>query len=246
MVIVVTGTVAPRSDQRSLKLVETEERLWQYKNALEKLILAEPNAKIVFAENSGYGKDGFEDMVRLASEHSMKLEVLSFSGNHEAVVNQGKGYGEGEILQYVLENSQLVKGEKNLLKITGRLTVDNIAKIVRCIRSDRVYFNVPNIHRKEFYDTRMYAMPVDVFKNFFKEEYKKVHDSNGYFLELAYTDAALRNGLHVYNFPSYPRIVGVSGSSGTKYEYTEWKSKIRDFISLFNIYGKTTRREQSE
>ena len=244
MMIVVTGTVAPSDSQGDLKLLDAEKRLVQYKDALRHLIESEPEAEIVFAENSGFGTEAFEDIVALSGKHGIKLEVLSFKGDAAAVERHGKGYGEGEILKFVLDNSRIAAGEDYLVKITGRLVVDNIARIVRDIHHDRVYFNIPNIHRKEFYDTRLYGMPVDVFKRFFIREFEKVNDSEGYYLEHAYTDAAISNGLKVFNFPLYPRIVGQSGTSGAVYGYKEWKSRIRDFLSAFNVYAKTTRGDK--
>jgi hypothetical protein len=80
-------------------------------------------------------------------------------------------------------------------------------------------------------------MPVKTFNSFFIDEYKKVDDDGGYILESVYTDVVRNNHLKIRNFPRYPRIVGQSGSGGIAYEYTEWKCKIRDILSVTNLYG---------
>ena len=238
MIIIVTGTIAPGQDVKQLVIRNSIDRLGQYLSELEKLINKKPDAGIVFCENSGFGTDAFAETVELAKRNGIDMEVLSFQGNSEAVASKGKGFGEGEIVKYVLENSKLVHNENYMIKITGRLAVENISDIVSKIKKDCVYFNIPNIHRRDFYHTRLYAMPISVFKKFFIDEYRNVNDDAGYYLEYAYTDVIKRNKLAVRNFPRYPRIVGKSGSGGIVYEYTEWKSIIKDVLSLFNVYAQ--------
>ncbi len=238
MVIIVSGAIAPDPGVRQLTIRDNSIRLAQYKNSLEKLILAKTDAKIVFCDNSGYGTEAFESLNELARQQGVQFETLSFKGDNRAVIAHGKGYGEGEIIKFVLANSKLAAGEEYMVKMTGRLVVDNIADIVRNLKTDRVYFNVPNIHRRDIYDTRLYAMSIKIFNSFFIDEYKKVDDDGGYILENVYTDVIRNNHLKVRNFPRYPRIVGQSGSGGIAYEYTEWKCKIRDILGVLNLYGR--------
>ena len=238
MIIIITGTISPNDNIRDLNLRNVEERLGQYKNALEKTIDLLPGGKIVFCDNSGYDMSQLQYLYEAANKNNVCLELVSFQGDTKNVALHGKGYGEGEIVKYVLANSKLATNENYMVKITGRLVVDNIAEIVGRIKTDMAYFNIPNIHRRDIYDTRLYAMPISVFKQYFLEKYKEVEDDKGYILECVYRDIILSNRLPSRNFPLYPRIVGQSGSGGIKYEYTEWKSKIRDLLSFFNVYGK--------
>lgn len=246
MVIIITAAIAPKSSVKQLVLRDPKERLNQYISALEHMIDKRPDAKLVFCDNSGFGIEAFEDVKRKALDNNMELEVLSFTGDSEKAAQHGKGYGEGEIVKYALENSKLIAGEDYMIKVTGRLKVDNIAAIVRRVRRNRVYFNVPNIHRTDIFDTRIYAMPIDVFKDYFMDYYQKVDDEGGYYLEHAYTDAILENHIKTSNFPRYPRIIGSSGSGGARYEYTEWKCKIRDVLSLWNVYGRVRNRKNED
>lgn len=237
MVIVVTGTIAPKK-QAHLTIANTEDRLLQYRNTLEQLIMCTKDVNIVFCENSEYGVTAFEYLIPIAKRQGNQLELLSFLGDTLTVIEKGKGYGEGEIMQHVLANSRLLQQDSYLIKLTGRLYVDNIANIIQCINQNKIYFNIPNIHRMDMYDTRLYAMPIEIYKTFFQEAYKKVNDSQGYFLEYVYTDVVLEENLKVRNFPRYPRIIGISGSNGLIYSYSEWKSRIRDVLSMWNIYGR--------
>ena len=74
------------------------------------------------------------------------------------------------------------------------------------------------------------------FVSFFLSAYSQVWDDRGIYLEKVYTRVLLQNRLTVSNFPQYPRITGIGGSTGLKYEYTEWKCKIKDLVSLLGGY----------
>ncbi|WP_026653825.1 hypothetical protein [Butyrivibrio proteoclasticus] len=241
MIIIVTGTIAPSSGIKQLELRNTNERLLQYKSALVSLLISKPNASIVFCDNSGFDTESFMDIQSIAKDNRIKFELLSFKGNDEAVIKHGKGYGEGEIIKYVLTNSRLAKDDNYMIKLTGRLQFVNISDLVKRVQTDRIYFNVPNRRNRKIYDTRIYAMPIDVFKTYFIEAYKRVDDNKGYYIEHSYTDVILENQIMTRNFPVYPRIVGNSGSGGFRYEYKEWKAKIKDLASKTNFYGRLKR-----
>ena len=104
------------------------------------------------------------------------------------------------------------------------------------LKEQRTYFNIPNRTRKDIYDTRIYAMPIEQFREEFMPVYTQVMDDEGVYLEHVYTRQIVNRGIRVYNFPVYPRIEGISGSGGTIYAYSEWKCKIRDVVSRFNYY----------
>ncbi len=239
MLIIITGTISPDTNVGQLTIRDSSERLRQYVASLKTLIEQRPEAKIIFCDNSGYDVQKLNELKKMAEFNNVLLELLSFTADGQNVAKYGKGYGEGEIMKYVIDNSRYITDDEYIVKITGRLVVDNISDILRKLKRDRIYFNIPNIHQRDIFDTRLYAMPLRTYKKFFLDEYKKVDDNGGYYLEHVFRDAVLNNKLESNNFPCYPRIVGKSGTGGISYEYTEWKCKIRDILSVFNFYGKT-------
>ena len=236
MLGIITGTVCPSEDVKQLVLKDRTDRLKQYEESIEFFIDSEAFDKIIFCDNSNFDIKNFEKLEKKAELKGIELEVLSFQGDIQGVKTHGKGYGEGEIMKYIMNHSKLINQEEFLVKITGRLKVDNIKAIVQRIKKESVYFNIPNRTRRDMYDTRMYGMPVSCFKRYFIDIYPKVDDDNGVFLEHVYTDVLLKNNMKVKNFPRYPRIVGVSGSNGLIYDYTEWKCRIKDILSNINFY----------
>ena len=250
MLLIITGAVNPGQDAGIVKTGTEKSRKEQYYDSLERCIRSEAFTRIVFCDNTAAGTAFFEPLYALAESLSVQLELFSFSGDSEAVTRQGKGYGEGEIMEYVMANSKLVKESDYMVKLTGRLSVDNLKKIVSRMDKNCCYFNIPNRTRREMADTRFYAMPIKLFQDFLQKEYVRVDDKNGYYLEYVYTDIIKKNGLRTYNMPLYPRITGLSGSTGAVYTYREWKCRIKDVLSRLQWYklkpGKDRRGEKYE
>lgn len=239
MIAIVTGTIKPGLDMKNLIISNEEERLQQYISALRHLINSGAFRKIIFCENSNYNLEAFELLKKEAKNQETELEVLSFQGDLKQASIHGKGYGEGEIMDYVFENSRLLRNESYFIKLTGRLIIDNISEIVKHLQKNKCYFNIPNRTIRDFYDTRIYGMPTETFQKYFRKAYHRVMDREGTYLERVYTEVLKEQKIELKNFPRYPRIVGISGSSGLTYTYTEWKCKIKDFISMAGGYKVT-------
>lgn len=236
MLAIITGTISPAKQMGQLILRDEKERRKQYKDSIQSVLCSGAFSKVVFCENSNYGIGDMTYLKDIAGENDVELELLSFQGNEEKACIHGKGYGEGEIMDYVFSHSKLIGTEDYFVKITGRLKIDNIKDIVSRMDRQKTYFNIPNRTLRNIYDTRIYGMPVDQFKEFFLQSYEQVMDEHGIYLEMVYTRIIQKCNVKVHNFPRYPRIVGVSGSGGAVYCYTEWKCKIKDMLSMINFY----------
>lgn len=231
-----TGTISPALQMSHLVLRDEDERLKQYEDSIRSLLCSRAFSKVVFCENSNFGTEGLSYLKDIAGEYGVELELLSFQGDVEKACIHGKGFGEGEIMDYVFSHSELIRTENYFVKLTGRLKVDNIKAIVSRMKRQRTYFNIPNRTIRDFYDTRIYGMSIRQFKDYFLDSYDRVMDAQGIFLEMVYTQILHDCNIKVHNFPRYPRIVGVSGSGGVEYGYTEWKCKIKDILSFANFY----------
>lgn len=236
MLGIITGTIKPAAQMGQLAIRDEKERLEQYKEGLKSLLDSEAFSKLIFCENSNYGMEELRFLTVIAREKGIDLELLSFQGDTKNICIHGKGYGEGEIMEYVFSHSKLILEETYFVKITGRIKVDNGKELVMRLLENRTYFNIPNRTIRNFYDTRIYGMPIQQFEELFLSAYHQVMDAQGMFLELIYTKILQNNNIKVHNFPRYPRIRGISGSGGITYDYTEWKCRIRDVLSLANIY----------
>lgn len=236
MLLIVTGTIKPTANDNFLTLSDASERLRQYESSLLFFIQSGAFDKIIFCENSNYGTGCMQSMQKAAVARGISMEALSFQGDAAQTTVHGKGYGEGEIMHYVFSHSKLIQTEPYFIKVTGRLRVDKIKELADRINPAYTYFNIPNRTRRDMYDTRLYAMPAQTFRQFFEMVYPMVNDKSGNYLEKVYTAVIIEHKLPIRNFPKYPRIVGVSGTSGAQYTYVEWKCRIKDILSAAGFY----------
>ncbi len=236
MVLIITGTISPMVQDSEVVVRDCKERLKQYKDCIYFFLESGAFRKIIIGENSNYPQDELEEVFHKAKERNVELEYLTFQGDSDATRKHGKGYGEGEIMKYIFQNSKLLAGETSFMKITGRLKLDQACKLVKKCKEGRTYFNIPKPDLRDWYDTRLYVMPVKIFQAYFIDAYKRVEDSEKRYLEVVYTDVLEEHKIKVNNFPRFPRVVGVSGSTGAAYVYSEWKCKIKDVLSIVQYY----------
>jgi hypothetical protein len=202
-------------------LTDPLEREKQYLDSISFFIRETPLLKIIVCDNSGFQYPAsLQDFARL---HNKQLELLSFQGNKELVTNYGKGYGEGEIMQFVLSNSSLIKTAEGFLKVTGRLKLLNAEKVLRKCGERENYFMPVSLLRPRFMvpaaarhcvDTRVYYTTRVFFTNVLINAYRDVRDKDVFFLEHAYHRAIAASGIKVKCFPVAPEISGMSGSNG--------------------------------
>lgn len=237
MILILTATVTPNSDTPFLKIKDAKLRYEQYIDSLIFFINSHAFNKIIFCDNSGLDITKMKKLQIDAKLNDVELECLSFQGNQELLLKKGKGYGEGEILEYIITHSELISDDDYFIKITGRLVVRNITKILSRINTKKCYFNVSRDNSRKKVDTRFYAMPVQLFTRYFFKAYLDVDDFNNYYLEHRYADVIINENIKTYNIPYFPQIDGVSGSTGAVYQNNKFKCKIKDILSKFNAYS---------
>ena len=100
-VLIITGCIQPNPNIPYLILKDSTVRLRQYINCIEFYILNSCFDIIIFGENSAYF---YNDKIlkEMAFSKRKEFEWLSFLGDQDMVLKRGKGYGEGEIIKYVL------------------------------------------------------------------------------------------------------------------------------------------------
>ena len=240
-VLLITASILPQ-EKRFLKLKEPKQRLKQYLDSLRFYIVQTNITKIVLCDNSGY-EFPIENMLALARKYGKKLEIIQFIGNKEKIAVNGKGYGEGEIIEYALQHSRLLREAKYFIKITGRIKVTNIDKIIEKMDITKVYMNkvIRNFRRpkKETkIDTILYGIPKEIYATTLADAYMSVCDKRGIYLEHVFYDRIVQNKLVIYNIPQFPIINGVSGSLGNRYqESIGWERCLYELLSRLSLFN---------
>src|SRR5688572_8374543 len=216
-------------------LVDPEKRKKQYHESILFFIKDSPLTKIIVCDNSGYHYPG--SLYDLAISHNKEIELLSFQGNNELVATYGKGYGEGEIMQFVLSNSILMGQVEGFLKVTGRLKLINVSELLRRCNHWENYFMPVSLLRPRFMvpkaargcvEVRVYYTTKKFFKEVLFTAHKEVRDGNTFFMEHAYHKAMAISSTKVKCFSVPPEITGMSGSNG-------WMFKERSFLKKMLI-----------
>lgn len=159
-------------------------------------------------------------------------EVVFFNNDVAKVRSKGKGYGEGEIVNYALEHSLILREAIVFAKCTGKLWVENF---VDCLKrfNGLAAFDFHGKFTPNQIDTRFYIVNKEFFNLNLAVLHNHVDDSKGFYLEHAYRNGLKNTKLSSYVMTPTPKICGISGSMGTIYKYNKIKSFLRNARSEF-------------
>lgn len=217
-ILLLTACIDPRGMKYTV-LQDVEERKRQYKRAID-YYLANTKYRIVFCDNSG------ADLAELVDhEYNNRIELLSFMGN-DFDNNYGKGYGEYLIIQYAFSHSRFIQKASSLIKITGRLIVEELPQVERL---NTWVFGHPKSYvflapfSLNGNDSRCFIASKDFFSQFFLATSNTINDSNVYYFEHFLHDvvACLPSTFIIADFVLPLRIIGSSGSTGKVYRPEE-------------------------
>lgn len=232
--LVITSCVMP-PQQQFLKLVDSKERMRQTKQCLDFFISSRLFRYIVICDGSNV--DCTDQYLKNKAENNdVRLESLFFLQNFEKVRLFGKGYGEGEIMEHIVKNSILFEQSKFFIKITGRLSVNNIRSLLMHINTSSIYFNIFPARKLGCVDTRLYGMPTDKYEHYFLSAYKQVNDSQRRSFEYCFTDVLQVNKLKFIPFAYVPIFDGLSGTKNRRYskDLVYWTEYIFNILGLMN------------
>lgn len=230
--LILPGCIKPNEDVPLLELKNYKQRQKQYLESIEFFILHSCVINIVFCDNSNSEID--EQTLLLAKENGKNLEWLRFKGNDEAVVKFGKGYGEGEIIEYVMKNSEIVRKCNYIIKVTGRMIVKNINFLIRTANTKKVYM-YPIVYdgKTYFLSTKMYMMPKAIYMIYFQKVYMNVRDLKGIYLETVFANVVKINYIATKIYIVNPDLHGFSGTSAKKIYSKSFINRTKNTIRLY-------------
>ena len=245
--LIITSAINPSKNVPFLKIRDPNQRLFETYCCLTSWIIKTKIKKIIICDNTGIDHD-FNRIKKLAEKYQKKFEILIFNGDHEKVAAQGKGFGEGEIMEHVMANSRLLKQDASFYKITGKAFIDNFNSIYRKSKNKKVVFNlemkwwkkivrrcIANSSVLSSYFQRLligrrvptyfYKCSKKYYINFLKNCHHQVNDFNNYYLEHSFYLPLIKNGY--YSFKEKPRIVGYTASQGILFHNIDYSDEIK-------------------
>lgn len=231
VVLLITGCITPDVNVPEVVLKDPQKRRQQYIDSIRYYISHSKVKNIIYCDNSEAQE--LSDLYALANEKNKNFEWLSFQGDKIKCIKKGKGYGEGEIIQYCLKYSEVIKKCDYLIKITGRLQVININFLISCAKESEIYF-WPNqtADDRHYINTRIYMMPIVTYKKYFINAHEMVDDKNGVYLEHTFGNCCDKYNLAYKKFLVCPLISGISGSTGRTYRPTIYQ-EVKDTIKMY-------------
>ena len=205
-IILLTGCINPNG-MAFTSLNNIEERQKQYIDAIQ-FYLSNTSCPIVFCENSN------TDIQPYIENTKDRLEILTFSGNQNK--QRGKGYGEAEIIEYALLHSTFIQADCVIIKITGRLIVNNINQIIRSLSCKHDFVTCLFHSDLTFADSRIFCATVSFFREFLNNKVR-INDSENVFFEHILASTVLASVIHFVPYSEEPLITGISGSTGKQY-----------------------------
>lgn len=224
-------TTCIRSSDETVKLKDENLRLKHTLEGIENWARIHPQGNYVICDGSNY------DISKMLQERcpNLNIEFLKFQNSIEDVRKKGKGFGEGEIINYALEHSHFLKNAKYFFKCTGKLWVENFHEIVPPLStkfgSKAVFKNILGIIplRLIYIDTRFFFVSKDFYQKELGTLYSKTNFLPNHSIEDLYLDRFQKLSLESHILSTTPIIFGMSGGSASFYKNNLFKN-IKNFI----------------
>jgi len=233
--ILLTSSVVVHDTGVALK--DTQERIRLTLESIREWLKVEPSLRIVVCDGSRH------DFTSAVAEQfpAAAIECLHFE-NPQALVRQyGRGYGEGEIVRFALENSRFIAQAGCFAKCTSKLWVENF---VACaagwqsgLRFKAVFLDVFSPFkptRLAYIDTRFYITSCKDYRQHFQDAHLRIRKDDGYGLEECFRDIFLEQGFRGSLFTLPPVICGVGGGTGVSYR-NPMKRRLKERLRLWLI-----------
>ena len=215
-----------------------EQRLFQYLWSIEYAIdHYNKVTHIIFCENTDYNYD-YSVLKEKASRKGKFFETLPFKGDYDIIQQKGKGYGEGEIIKYAIENSKYLRTCQSFYKLTGRLLVANMDRII----SGTLSVNAFDFHPGAIYnrkrghvETLFYKTDKNLFQIYLNDAYREVDEAKFRYLEHIFYQRL--KGLNLKSFRIFPDISGQSGTTGKEYSRPYHMQLAEKFFYAIGIHN---------
>jgi len=225
------------------RLVDKECRIQLTLDAIGKWLKICADIRIVICDGSGV------DFAAKIYESFPKAEIefLSFKNNSKLVSKYGKGFGEGEIINYALKYSKFLRGSDFFAKCTSKLFVKNFLSVLKKWNGTYVFqcnFSGVNFFKNLIgiqttseikflsVDTRFYIINKKLYLKNFSKAYLRIRDRERIIMEYVFKEVIVENKMQNFMLDFPLKIEGISGTSGKLHK------KIGQFRYLRQILHK--------
>jgi len=199
-------------------------RLAQYLEAIN-WYLDNTSFPLLIVENTNF------EMRPYLHKKSDRIEFFTFQGAQD--YEKGKGYGEGEILRYGFEHSQLIHNNRDglVLKVSGRYIIKNLRIEMRLLSQllpNTSFFSsdfIATIVQKHTKTAVSYCFLASriFYEKQLLEQLKRCNDSKNICFEHILYDA-ICHSKNSFTYPLDLHVDAMSGTTGNKFWTPTWRS----------------------
>ena len=218
--ILITSSIKPHDT--GVKLLDPQKRLFHAIESIEQWIRVAPESRLVLCDGSGFD---FDPIVRERFPKAI-IECLKFNNDKANISIYGRGYGEGEIIKFALNNSQLLGEAIAFTKCSSKLWVENYAMCARNFDDSCAFqgvfgdvFSVTKPIVLTQVDTRFYFVTKAFYLTNLINAHKAIDLKNGRGLENVFFEILIDLKQANFLLPTPLQIRGVGGGIGTYYKY---------------------------
>lgn len=238
-VLIMTGTIdSSYFGNASTTISDTQVRLAQYCDAIEKYIKYTNFDRIIFAENSRYPFDAGKYQA-MAESYGKTFEFLEVWTDVEKTKQYGKSYGEANLIAHAVD--YLGDTCTTFYKVTGRVYVQNANRLIN--EKNNNEFITHNIYKSCL--TVFSKMRVDTFRRCLANAENFCDEYDGWkFIEHIYFQ--LLSGEKIDRFGVYPDLKGVIGSNGNPYDRSKKQLLVKNILLKIGYYDYSTKPTKNE
>lgn len=239
-VLLLTACINPNGMSYTV-LQQIDIRRRQYEKALRWYLEHTPY-RIVMAENTNSSID--TDL-----KDNNRVEYITFEGNNYSK-EKGKGYGEALIIKEAMKQSQWLKDALLIVKITGRLIVENIQNVINEVAKLHVHTLSYELYKggllvagdlnckQKKAPSVCFLAPPDFFVDDFFIDMENCNDTLGIDFETVLYRQYMRwmgvnGGFRLLTHRI--KIKGVSGSTGKAYQNYSWKARMKNYLRAYYL-----------
>jgi len=227
--LIITSAIKVNANRTQLS--DCDERLSRTLEGVRAWMSIRAFRRIVVCDGSGFDMSRSLLQLNESGDTDITIEALCFQNDAPLVMQRGKGYGEGQIVQHALAHSRLVAEADAFTKCTAKLWVTNAAACLRHYNGTAA-LNLSGGFIPTCVDTRFYICSKAFYGSYLSGCHLSVDEDRHQYLEHCFFESIMGTRMYQNTMFPTPTIVGVSGSMGTLHQ-SSWRNNcIKDFRNV--------------
>jgi hypothetical protein len=183
--VLITAAIRPPDKMPYLKMKDAASRRIATKMALFSWVMQGVRNLVIADATDSQALD--EEEMALLRQMPVNVEQIHFAQDEAQVSLLGKGYAEGKLIEFALENSRLLAQEEYFFKCTGKVFCRNFQNIIALIQHHKLRSLFWKLHKAEIIlaglDSRFFYTSASFFKENLAAEYALSNDTEDQFAE---------------------------------------------------------------